>query len=99
VRRAIKTREDEAQRIREAWGETRAEWRTEWDGMIEGAVERVFKALDLPRRSDIDVLNRNLERVAEALEGLGRTASAPAARSERARDPEASAQAPEAGDN
>jgi polyhydroxyalkanoate synthesis repressor PhaR len=27
VRRAIKTREDEAQRIREAWGETRAEWR------------------------------------------------------------------------
>jgi polyhydroxyalkanoate synthesis repressor PhaR len=99
VRRAIKTREDEAQRVRDAWGETRAEWRSEWDGMIEGAVERVFKALDLPRRSDIDVLNRNLERVAEALEGLGRTGSAPAARSERARDPEPSAQAPEVGDN
>jgi polyhydroxyalkanoate synthesis repressor PhaR len=99
VRRAIKTREDEAQRIREAWGETRSEWRTEWDGMIEGAVERVFKALDLPRRSDIDVLNRNLERVAEALEGLGRAGAAPAARSERARDPEPSTPTPEVSDN
>ena len=97
VRRAIKTREEEAQRIREAWGETRAEWRSEWDGMIEGAVERVFKALDLPRRSDIDVLNRNLERVADALEGLGRTGVAPAARGERTREPETSA--PEVGDN
>jgi polyhydroxyalkanoate synthesis repressor PhaR len=99
VRRAIKTREEEAQRIREAWGETRAEWRSEWDGMIEGAVERVFKALDLPRRSDIEVLNRNLVRVAEALEGLGRTATGPTARSERAREKEASAPAPEVGDN
>ena len=35
-----------------------------------GAVERVFDALDLPRRRDIEALNENLERVAKALERL-----------------------------
>ena len=70
VRRAIKTREEDAVRLREAWGEQREEWRHEWDGMIQNAVERVFKALDLPRRTDIDALNANLERVADALEHL-----------------------------
>ena len=38
--------------------------------MVENAVERVFKLLDLPRRSDIDALNLNLQRVARALERL-----------------------------
>jgi hypothetical protein len=33
-------------------------------------VERVFKLLDLPRRSDIEALNENLQRVAEAVEHL-----------------------------
>ena len=33
-------------------------------------MERVFKLLDLPRRSDIEALSRNLERVAEAVETL-----------------------------
>ena len=49
--------------------------------MVHGAVERVFKALDLPRRSDIEALNENLERVAAALEKLDgeREAPAPAA--------------------
>ena len=37
---------------------------------MENAVERVFKLLDLPRRSDIDALNENLQRVAKALEDL-----------------------------
>ena len=39
----------------------------------------VFKALDLPRRSDIEALNENLERVAAALEKLddGREDSTP----------------------
>ena len=46
--------------------------RTELDELIQGAVERVFRALDLPRRSDVAALNANLERVADALEGLGR---------------------------
>jgi hypothetical protein len=33
-------------------------------------MERVFKVLDLPRRGDIEVLNANLQRVAEAVESL-----------------------------
>jgi len=66
VRRAIRTREEEAQRWRDAIDGARSEW----DEMVHGAVERVFKALDLPRRSDIEALNDNLERVAQALERL-----------------------------
>jgi len=66
VRRAIRTREEEAQRWRELLGGARSEW----DEMVQGAVERVFRALDLPRRSDIEALNENLERVASALEKL-----------------------------
>ncbi|HEY5656922.1 MAG TPA: polyhydroxyalkanoate synthesis regulator DNA-binding domain-containing protein [Myxococcota bacterium] len=69
VRRAIHSREEEARRLRSAWSGARSEF----DELIQGAVERVFRALDLPRRSDIEVLNANLERVADALEGLGRT--------------------------
>jgi polyhydroxyalkanoate synthesis repressor PhaR len=57
VRRAIRSREEEAQRWREVLGGAR----TEWDEMVQGAVERVFRALDLPRRSDIEALNDNLE--------------------------------------
>ena len=38
--------------------------------MIQGSVERVFRLLDLPRRSDVDALNDNLERVASAVEML-----------------------------
>jgi hypothetical protein len=33
-------------------------------------MERVFKVLDLPRRGDIEALNANLQRVAEAVESL-----------------------------
>ncbi len=42
----------------------------DFDRMVQSAVERVFKALDLPRRSDIRALNKNLERVAAAIETL-----------------------------
>ncbi len=63
VREAIRHREEEAARWRDSA-------RAEWDGVVHGAVERVFKALDLPRRTDIEVLNENLERVAAALEKL-----------------------------
>jgi polyhydroxyalkanoate synthesis repressor PhaR len=46
--------------------------------ILQNAIERVFKLLDLPRRSDIDALNRNLDRVASAIEALEhRRASAP----------------------
>ena len=70
VRRAIHSHEEDAKRLRSAWSGAR----TELDELIQGAVERVFRALDLPRRSDIAALNANLERVADALEGLGRRA-------------------------
>ena len=70
VRRAIHSHEEDAKRLRDAWSGAR----TELDELIQGAVERVFGALDLPLRSDIEVLNANLERVADALEGLGRPA-------------------------
>ena len=42
----------------------------DFDKMIQSAIERVFKLLDLPRRSDIEALSRNLQRVAEAVEKL-----------------------------
>ncbi len=42
----------------------------DFEHLVQNAVERVFKLLDLPRRSDIEALNRNLERVAEAVETL-----------------------------
>jgi polyhydroxyalkanoate synthesis repressor PhaR len=40
------------------------------DNLLQRALERVFRLLDLPRRSDVDALNRNLERVATALEAI-----------------------------
>jgi len=42
----------------------------DFDHMVQNAIERVFKLLDLPRRSDVDALNENLQRVAEAVERL-----------------------------
>lgn len=49
---------------------------TDVERMVQRSVERVLKLLDLPRRSDIDALNRNLERVAHAIEGMQRPSSA-----------------------
>jgi polyhydroxyalkanoate synthesis repressor PhaR len=52
----------------------------DFDHVVQNAVERVFKLLDLPRRSDIEALNQNLERVAEAvgrLETRPRPSAAP----------------------
>jgi polyhydroxyalkanoate synthesis repressor PhaR len=42
----------------------------DFDAAIQNAVERVFKALDLPRRKDVEALNANLERVARAVGDL-----------------------------
>jgi polyhydroxyalkanoate synthesis repressor PhaR len=42
----------------------------DFEHMIQKSMERVFKLLDLPRRSDIEALNNNLERVADAVETL-----------------------------
>jgi len=44
----------------------------DFDTLVQGAVERVFKLLDLPRRSDVEALNHNLARVADAVETLER---------------------------
>jgi len=49
----------------------------DFDRLLQGALERVFKVLDLPRRSDLEVLNANLERVAKALEEKGRAGPPP----------------------
>ncbi len=39
----------------------------DFEQKIQGAVQRVFEVLDLPRHSDIERLNKNLERVADAI--------------------------------
>jgi polyhydroxyalkanoate synthesis repressor PhaR len=66
------------QRVREAVRTPNDAGITDWiayanpdfDRMVQSAIERVFKVLDLPRRSDILALNKNLERVASAIETL-----------------------------
>ncbi|MGE4608243.1 MAG: polyhydroxyalkanoate synthesis regulator DNA-binding domain-containing protein [Myxococcota bacterium] len=68
VRRIIKKSENDASRI----GEWIAVSTPDFDKIVENAMERVFKLLDLPHRSDIDALNSNLERVAKAVESLQR---------------------------
>jgi len=68
VRSAISTHEEDALTLRKTWESLRREWRADFDASLQTAVERVFGSLDLPRRSDIDTLNENLDRVARALE-------------------------------
>ena len=52
------------------WADWKAYTSPDVDELVERAVERVFKVLDLPRRSDIRALNENLQRVARAIEEL-----------------------------
>jgi polyhydroxyalkanoate synthesis repressor PhaR len=66
VRRVIKSREDDAAKI----GEWIAVATPDFDQIVQNAMERVFKLLDLPRRADIEALNQNLQRVADAVESL-----------------------------
>jgi polyhydroxyalkanoate synthesis repressor PhaR len=66
------------------------------DQVVQRTIERVFKALDLPRRSDLEALNERLDRVVHAIEALekqrarseapaaGREAAAPKAADESA---------------
>ncbi len=70
VRRVMRNREQDVHEVRESWAETRDELKNEFDEAIQSAIERVFKTLDLPRRSDIVAMNDRLERVALALERL-----------------------------
>jgi polyhydroxyalkanoate synthesis repressor PhaR len=71
VRRIIKNREGDATKL----GEWIAVSTPDFDRVVENAMERVFKMLDLPRRKDIVALNQNLQRVAEAVESLERAHS------------------------
>jgi len=66
LRRIVKDREHDASRI----GEWIAVATPDFDRVVQGAMERVFKLLDLPRRADILALNENLQRVADAVESL-----------------------------
>ena len=66
VRRFIHARDEDSHRL--------SDWiafaTPDFDRVIQTAIERVFKLLDLPRRSDIEALNQNLQRVADAVERL-----------------------------
>ena len=66
VRRMIKARDEEVSRL----GDWIALSKPDFDQMLKKAIEQVFQILDLPRRSDIEVLNANLKRVADAVEAL-----------------------------
>lgn len=66
VRRIIKNREHDAAKL----GEWIAVSTPDFDRVVENAMERVFKLLDLPRRKDIEALNQNLQRVADAVASL-----------------------------
>jgi polyhydroxyalkanoate synthesis repressor PhaR len=69
LRRIIKNREHDASKL----GEWIAVATPDFDHIVQGAMERVFKVLDLPRRGDIEALNANLQRVAEAVESIQHT--------------------------
>jgi polyhydroxyalkanoate synthesis repressor PhaR len=45
--------------------------------VIQGVTERVFRLLDLPRRSDVEALNRNLERLIADLQASEQARGAP----------------------
>lgn len=66
LRRIIKKREHDTGKL----GEWIAVATPDFDRIVQGAMERVFKMLDLPRRGDIEALNENLQRVAKAVESL-----------------------------
>ncbi len=66
LRRIIKNREHDTSKL----GEWIAVATPDFDHIVQGAMERVFKVLDLPRRGDIEALNANLQRVAEGVESI-----------------------------
>jgi polyhydroxyalkanoate synthesis repressor PhaR len=62
--------EGSSQRERQRMSDWVAFASPDFDHLVQGAVERVFKLLDLPRRSDIEQLNARLDRLATAMEAL-----------------------------
>jgi polyhydroxyalkanoate synthesis repressor PhaR len=66
LRKIVKDRERDASKL----GEWIAVATPDFERVVQAAMERVFKLLDLPRRADIEALNENLRRVADAVESL-----------------------------
>ena len=66
VRRFIGSRDRDASRLTD-WIAYAA---PDFERLLQGSLERVLRLLDLPGRSEIELLNKNLERVASALEQL-----------------------------
>ncbi len=66
MRRLLGTKEGEAGGTRDWIAFTPPDM----DRVVQRTIERVFKALDLPRRSDIEALNQRLDRVVDAIESL-----------------------------
>ena len=60
------------------------------DRVVQRTIERVFKALDLPRRSDIEALNQRLDRVVEAIGVLEESQRPPATPREASKSGESS---------
>jgi polyhydroxyalkanoate synthesis repressor PhaR len=58
------------------------------DRVLQRTIERVFKALDLPRRSDIEALNQRLDRVVEAIESVEGSRRPPASARRRSKSGE-----------
>ena len=76
VRRFMGARERGAERLQE-WVALAT---PDLEGLVQRAVEGVMRALDLPRRSDIEALSQSLDRVVAALElqqRAGRPEAAP----------------------
>ena len=73
MRRAIKAEELERKKIRD-WIPDPSQ---NLDRIVQNAVERVFKVLDLPRKTDIEHLNRNLEQIAKAVQKLEKASKGP----------------------
>ena len=71
LRKIVKDRERDASKL----GEWIAVATPDFERVVQAAMERVFKLLDLPRRADIEALNQNLRRVADAVESLQRAES------------------------
>ncbi|MAI78914.1 MAG: hypothetical protein CL917_08240 [Deltaproteobacteria bacterium] len=72
VRRMVESeaKQEASKEAEKGWSQSFFQSPLELEKMIQGSVERVFRLLDLPRRSDVDALNDNLERVASAVEML-----------------------------
>ncbi len=69
VRRFIGARERGAEKLQE-WVALAT---PDLEGLVQRSLEGVMRALDLPRRSDIEALSRDLDRVVAALESLRRS--------------------------